>query len=122
MFVVSVVARPGALAPRSFAPLDGGTPAARRRSVAVGGVRSVKWKVRSGRTVIRAGMGVPGVYAAVRALNSWRGEIVLAMAEGDGERKVGWGDVLCKSPWISLLWNPVLDRLAVKGKLDRRRQ
>lgn len=61
VFVVSDVARPGALAPRRRAPLEGGTPAAARRSVDVGGVRSVKWKERSGRTVIRAGMGVPGV-------------------------------------------------------------
>lgn len=71
VFVVSEVARPGAFAPRSFAPFEGGTPAARRRSVDVGGVRSVKWNVRSGRTVIRAGIGVPGVIEAVRALNSW---------------------------------------------------
>lgn len=37
------------------------TPAAARRSDAVGGVRSSKWKDLSGRTVTRAGMGVPGV-------------------------------------------------------------
>lgn len=81
VLVVSVVARPGALAPRRRAPLEGGTPAARSRRVEVGGVRRVKWKVRSGRTVIRAGMGVPGVMEAVRALNScgsvsgcWSGE------------------------------------------------
>lgn len=61
VFVVSEVARPGALAPRRRAPFEGATPAAARRSVEVGGVRSVKWKDRSGRTVIRAGMGVPGV-------------------------------------------------------------
>ena len=36
-----------------------GAPAAVRRSVAVGGVRREKWKERSGRTVIRAGIGVP---------------------------------------------------------------
>jgi len=70
VLLVSVVARPGALAPRRREPLEGGTPAARRSRVEVGGVRSVKWKVRSGRTVIRAGMGVPGVIEAVRALNS----------------------------------------------------
>jgi len=72
VLVVSVVARPGALAPRRRAPFEGGTPAARRSRVEVGGVRRVKWKVRSGRTVIRAGMGVPGVIEAVRALNSCR--------------------------------------------------
>lgn len=37
----------------------GCTPAAARRSDAVGGVRSSKLKERSGRTVTRAGMGVP---------------------------------------------------------------
>lgn len=36
------------------------TPAAARRSCAVGGVRISKWKLRSGRTVTRAGTGVPG--------------------------------------------------------------
>jgi hypothetical protein len=39
----------------------GMTPAALSRSVAVGGVRSEKWKERSGRTVMRAGIGVPGL-------------------------------------------------------------
>jgi hypothetical protein len=39
----------------------GSTPAADRRSVAVGGVRREKWNERSGRTVMRAGMGVPGL-------------------------------------------------------------
>jgi hypothetical protein len=39
--------------------LVGSTPAAESSIVAVGGVRSEKWKERSGRTIIRAGMGVP---------------------------------------------------------------
>ena len=52
--------RPGALAPRGLEPLEGGTPAARRRRVEVGGVRRMKWKVRSGRMVMRQGMGVEG--------------------------------------------------------------
>ena len=37
------------------------------------GVRSSKWNERSGRTVTRAGMGIPGVRCAVRALNSYVG-------------------------------------------------
>jgi hypothetical protein len=37
------------------------TPAAARRSCAVGGVRISKWKLRSGRTVTRAGTGVPAM-------------------------------------------------------------
>ena len=40
-------------------PLIGATPAAERRRDDVGGVRSSKVKERSGRTVTRAGMGVP---------------------------------------------------------------
>lgn len=53
---------PGTLpAPRTLFPLDGLTPAAARSSVEVGGVRSSKWKERSGRTVTRAGIGVPGL-------------------------------------------------------------
>ncbi len=47
-----------------------GTPAAAKRSVAVGGVRRSKVKLRSGRTMMRVGMGVPTSYMAVRALNS----------------------------------------------------
>lgn len=47
-------------APRIF-DFVGRTPAADSRRVAVGGVRRVKVKERSGRTVMRAGMGVPGV-------------------------------------------------------------
>jgi hypothetical protein len=39
----------------------GATPAAERRRELVGGVRSSKVKLRSGRTVTRAGIGVPGV-------------------------------------------------------------
>jgi hypothetical protein len=39
----------------------GSTPAALIRRVAVGGVRREKWKERSGRTVMRAGIGVPGL-------------------------------------------------------------
>jgi predicted Rossmann fold nucleotide-binding protein DprA/Smf involved in DNA uptake len=39
--------------------LVGRTPAAERRRVAVGGVRREKWKERSGRTIMRAGIGVP---------------------------------------------------------------
>ena len=35
------------------------------------GVRISKWKDLSGRTVTRAGMGIPGVMWAVRALNSY---------------------------------------------------
>lgn len=38
----------------------GATPAAERRREAVGGVRSSKVKDLSGRTVTRAGTGVPG--------------------------------------------------------------
>jgi hypothetical protein len=41
-------------------PFIGATPAAESKSDAVGGVRSSKVKERSGRTVTRAGMGVPG--------------------------------------------------------------
>lgn len=41
--------------------LIGDTPAADRSSDAVGGVLISKWKERSGRTVTRAGMGVPGM-------------------------------------------------------------
>lgn len=37
------------------------TPAAARRRVAVGGVRSVNVNDRSGRTTTSAGMGVPGL-------------------------------------------------------------
>lgn len=37
----------------------------------VGGVRRMKWKVRSGRMVMRQGIGVDGWYWEVRALNSW---------------------------------------------------
>lgn len=37
----------------------------------MGGVRSSKVKERSGRTVTRAGIGVPGTKFAVLALNSW---------------------------------------------------
>ena len=47
-------------APRSL-PLISLTPAARRRRMADGGVRVSKWKLRSGRTVTRAGIGMPGV-------------------------------------------------------------
>lgn len=36
-------------------------------------MRSSKWNVRSGRTVTRAGIGMPGVMCAVRALNSCLG-------------------------------------------------
>jgi len=46
-------------APRSLF-FVGFTPAAARRREAVGGVRSSKLKDRSGRTVTRAGTGVPG--------------------------------------------------------------
>lgn len=73
LLTFSVVLRPGALAPRVRPPLEAATPAAERRRVDVGGVRRVKWKVRSGRTVMRAGIGVPGTMPAVRALNSWCG-------------------------------------------------
>ena len=37
------------------------TPAAARSNCAVGGVRISKWKLRSGRTVTRAGTGVPAM-------------------------------------------------------------
>lgn len=47
-------------APRTLL-LVGATPAAERSRVAVGGVRREKWKERSGRTVMRAGIGVPGL-------------------------------------------------------------
>lgn len=39
----------------------GATPAAESSRVEVGGVRIVKVKLRSGRTVTRAGIGVPGM-------------------------------------------------------------
>ena len=52
---------PGAFAPRSFWPLDGVTPAADSRREDVGGVRSMKWKERSGRMVMSDGIGTPGL-------------------------------------------------------------
>lgn len=39
----------------------GSTPAALSKREEVGGVRREKVKLRSGRTVTRAGMGVPGM-------------------------------------------------------------
>lgn len=63
--------RPGAFAPRSLLFLEGCTPAADSSKVDVGGVRRMKWKVRSGRIVMREGIGVPGFICAVRALNSY---------------------------------------------------
>ena len=61
---------PGAFAPRTFCALLGSTPAARRRRTEVAGVRRMKWKDRSGRMVMRDGMGVPVFIWAVSALNS----------------------------------------------------
>jgi hypothetical protein len=52
---------PGTLPAPRILLFVGSTPAADRRSVAVGGVRREKWNERSGRTVMRAGMGVPGL-------------------------------------------------------------
>jgi hypothetical protein len=50
---------PGTLPAPLIFDLMSGAPAAVRRRVAVGGVRREKAKERSGRTVMRAGMGVP---------------------------------------------------------------
>jgi hypothetical protein len=52
---------PGTLPAPRILFFVGRTPAALRRRVAVGGVRREKWKERSGRTVMRAGTGVPGL-------------------------------------------------------------
>jgi hypothetical protein len=52
---------PGTLPAPRILFLVGSTPAALSNSVAVGGVRREKWKDRSGRTVMRAGIGVPGL-------------------------------------------------------------
>lgn len=49
-----------------------GTPAAAKRREAVGGVRTSNVKDRSGRTMMRAGIGVPVMKWAVRALNSYK--------------------------------------------------
>lgn len=61
---------PGFIAPRNR-PFRGSTLAACRISHEVFGVRRSKTNERSGRTVTRAGMGVPGMMCAVRALNSY---------------------------------------------------
>lgn len=50
---------PGLLAPFLFPFFESGRSAAFRRSHDVCGVRTSKWKVRSGRTVTRVGIGVP---------------------------------------------------------------
>ena len=63
---------PGSMAPRGL-PFRSLTFAAWRSRYDVVGVRSSKWNERSGRTVTRAGMGIPGVTCAVRALNSYVG-------------------------------------------------
>lgn len=52
---------PGTLPAPRILDLTSGAPAAVSSSVAVGGVRKEKVKERSGRTVMRAGMGVPGM-------------------------------------------------------------
>lgn len=95
-FTESEVERPGALAPRTRLFLEGGTPAAVRRRVEVGGVRRRKWKVRSGRTVMSAGMGVPGVMWEVSALNSCLVCVLVVgfevVCEGGGEDNNGKGD------------------------------
>lgn len=51
---------PGVIPPRIF-PLRSFTPAACRSKYDVVGVRRAKWKLRSGRMVIRVGIGVPAV-------------------------------------------------------------
>ena len=67
-------AAPARPAPLRRPPVfSGATPAALRSSADVGGVRSSKLKLRSARMCTRAGIGVPGTKALVRALNSWRG-------------------------------------------------
>lgn len=55
----------------------------------MGGVRTSKVKERSGRTVMRAGIGVPVMKWAVRALNSWLCVLVVcAGGRGAGGRRV----------------------------------
>ncbi len=73
------------------------------------GVRSSKAKERSGRTVTRAGIGVPVVRCAVRALNSWGCELRFKDWRG---RKMG-GGTLQKS----MLFTPLLPRAGPTGGL-----
>lgn len=68
--MVPTVSCPGLLAPLLFPFLFRGASAAFKRSHDVCGVLRSKWKDRSGRTVTRQGIGVPGVMCAVLALNS----------------------------------------------------
>lgn len=56
-------------------PLPLVIPAARLSSKEVGGVLIVKENVRSGLTVTKVGVGIPGSRCAVLALNSWRNKL-----------------------------------------------
>lgn len=64
-------------------------------------MRRAKWKLRSGRMVISVGIGVPGVYIDVRALNSCvmiaspRGGRLVRKGGGEGEE--GGGKVLYRN-------------------------
>jgi hypothetical protein len=109
---VPTTSLPGACPPRIrfFRSLR---PAACIKSHDVGGLRSSKWNVRSGRTVTRAGVGIPGVMCAVRALNSCQsvntvGESLLT----------GFERLPCKSPCSSLLYCPMQDPLEDSGLPD----
>lgn len=64
------VSLPGFVAPFLRPFLLTGASAALSSSHDVCGVRMSKWNDRSGRTVTRHGIGVPGVNFSVRALNS----------------------------------------------------
>jgi hypothetical protein len=84
----------------------------------VGGVRTSNVKERSGRTVMRAGMGVPVMKWAVRALNSYQSNDTVRQ-----RRSWRMGEhVLCRNPWILHLWNLELDRRAARARLGLRRR
>lgn len=67
--IVPIVSWPGLLAPFSFPFCPAGSTAF-FNSQDVWGVRTSKWNDRSGRTVIRVGIGVPWIMCDVLALNS----------------------------------------------------
>lgn len=76
-------------------------PAACRISHAVGGLLTSKLKERSGLTVTTVGMGTPGLYCAVRALNSLQKSMALTPLEPSAGPTGGEG-VAWPAPTISL--------------------
>jgi len=102
--IVPTLSFPGLFAPFSF-PLRSSAPAALSSKYEVVGVRRSNWKDRSGRTITRAGIGIPGVIWAVLALNSLQKSIDLTPLLPRAGPTGGLG-VACPAPTISFtIWS-----------------